>query len=616
MRREKLGNLYAIGGRVMRQGKDFTFRRKVLGWVLVTGWTLMLGLSVLANQDVMLGWQPSSDSGVIGYNIYYGSASHNYTNMISVGNVTNAVLPALVEGGTYYFAATTYDAANQESGFSDEASYLVPFNVLNMAPTLNAVANVVLNENAAPVAVNLSGITSGSPTEMQTLTVTAVSSNPAVIPAPLVNYASPNSTGNLILMPAFNANGTATITVTVNDGGRTNNLVTKTFLVTVNAVNQPPTLNAISNVSINQNAPAKTVVLSGISSGAANENQTLKITATSSNPALIPAPTVNYTSPDATGALTFTPAFNLTGTAIITVTLTDEGTINGAMTKTFLVTVNPVNQPPTLNALNNLKVTENATAQTVLLSGITSGAANEKQILKVTATSSNPGLISNPSVGYVSPNPTGMLTFKPTVNTIGTTTITVTVNDGGASNNIVTKQFTITVAAGTTSNAKTASTAANVTITKIAATTSVLAGQNATFSVTAAGTGPLKYQWRLNASPIASATGAILTLNKVTPAQAGTYDVTVANSSGATQAIVANLVVYSTAAATLTPAGTGYAAGQYTFAVTGVPGYQYIVQASTNYVNWVPVLTNTAPFTYVDPKAGQFRQRYYRAVWK
>jgi hypothetical protein len=32
-------------------------------------------------------------------------------------------------------------------------------------------------------------------------------------------------------------------------------------------------------------------------------------------------------------------------------------------------------------------------------------------------------------------------------------------------------------------------------------------------------------------------------------------------------------------------------------------------------VNWVSVQTNTPPFTYVDTEAGQFNQRYYRAVY-
>jgi hypothetical protein len=73
------------------------------------------------------------------------------------------------------------------------------------------------------------------------------------------------------------------------------------------------------------------------------------------------------------------------------------------------------------------------------------------------------------------------------------------------------------------------------------------------------------------------------------------------------------LTVYATAAATL--ASTAHADGQYALIVAGVPGYKYVVQASTNMVNWVPVQTNTAPLTFVDTDASQFGQRFYRSVY-
>ena len=49
----------------------------------------------------------------------------------------------------------------------------------------------------------------------------------------------------------------------------------------------------------------QTINLTGIAAGG-SETQTLTVTATSSNPALIPNPTVTYTSPNATGSLSYT----------------------------------------------------------------------------------------------------------------------------------------------------------------------------------------------------------------------------------------------------------------------------------------------------------------------
>jgi hypothetical protein len=167
-----------------------------------------------------------------------------------------------------------------------------------------------------------------------------------------VNYTSPNATGTLSFEPASNNFGTATVTVTVNNSGASNNIVTQSFVVTLNAVNQPPTLNALSDVTLNENAGMQTVNLSGINYGAANQVQTLTVTALSSNPGLIPNPTVNYTSPNATGTLNFASVSDSYGSAILTVTVNNNGASNNIVTQSFAVTVNAVNQPPPLNSVN------------------------------------------------------------------------------------------------------------------------------------------------------------------------------------------------------------------------------------------------------------------------
>jgi hypothetical protein len=352
------------------------------------------------------------------------------------------------------------------------------------------------------------------------------------------------------------------------------------------------------------------VNLSGITSGATNEIQTLTVTAVSSNTGLIPNPTVNYTSANSTGSLTFTPVANGNGTATITVTVNNGGASNNIVTQTFMVTVNAVNQPPTLNAISNLTINENAGLQTVNLSGITSGAANEIQTLTVTAVSSNTGLIPNPAVNYTSANSTGSLTFTPVVNKTGTATVTVTVNDGGTSNNIVTRTFTVTVATTTITAARPGRN--QISFSKPLTNCVATVGQTKTLSVTVTGPGPFKYQWKFNGTNLPLAVRSVLTLSKVTTNQAGTYSIMVSNRTVSTNS-TAKLTVYATAAATL--ASTAHADGQYALIVAGVPGYKYVVQASTNMVNWVPVQTNTAPFTFVDANASQFSQRFYRSVY-
>jgi hypothetical protein len=223
---------------------------------------------------------------------------------------------------------------------------------------------------------------------------------------------------------------------------------------------------------------------------------------------------------------------------------------NNSVTRTFNVTVTAVNQTPTLDPIDDLNIITNSGLQTVTLSGITSGAANENQTLKVTATSSNLTLITNLMVNYVSPHTNGTLTFIPVANAVGTATIMVTVNDGGKSNNIITQSFEVTISATTNDS-------------EVLATTLAIKS--------------------------ASSINMVLPPTTVTP------------NSG---------LIGSSTSVTLTSAV--YAGGQYSFYVSGVKDYQYIVEASSDMVNWTPVETNTAPFTYVETNPGQFSQRYYR----
>ena len=50
--------------------------------------------------------------------------------------------------------------------------------------------------------------------------------------------------------------------------------------------------------------------------------------------------------------------------------------------------------------------------------------------------------------------------------------------------------------------------------------------------------------------------------------------------------------------------------------VRGQMGMNYVIQASTNLnlTNWVPLITNAAPFTFVDSNAALFPRRFYRAM--
>jgi predicted phage tail protein len=87
---------------------------------------LLIKVSDSYAAEVTLAWNPNPESSVRGYKIYYGTSSRTYQQSIDVGNVTTYRVQSLADGVTYYFAATAYDSARNESGYSNEVSHTTP----------------------------------------------------------------------------------------------------------------------------------------------------------------------------------------------------------------------------------------------------------------------------------------------------------------------------------------------------------------------------------------------------------------------------------------------------------------------------------------------------------
>ena len=74
--------------------------------------------------SVSLEWDAANPS-PSGYRIYVGIAAGTYLGYVNVGLVTSTTVTGLADG-TYYFAATAYDASNNESTYSNEISRTLP----------------------------------------------------------------------------------------------------------------------------------------------------------------------------------------------------------------------------------------------------------------------------------------------------------------------------------------------------------------------------------------------------------------------------------------------------------------------------------------------------------
>lgn len=236
-------------------------------------------------------------------------------------------------------------------------------------------------------------------------TISIVTSQPVTTEYPA------GAQAEILYTPDADYNGTDSFTFTTSDGK--GNSSPATVSITINAVNDPPTLATIAGLQFPEDSAAQTINLTGISAGPDGEAQSLSVTVESSNPALTGNPSVSYTTPNSTGTISFTPTANANGQATITVTVSD-----GQLTtsRSALVDVSPVNDAPTATAQN---VT---TPYNTPLNITLSGADIEVTPLSFT-------VVTSPANGTLSGTGANR-TFTPNLNWSGTTSFTFRANDG------------------------------------------------------------------------------------------------------------------------------------------------------------------------------------------
>jgi fibronectin type 3 domain-containing protein len=391
-----------------------------LGWE-IRGWLCAALLSLLpltmpASDRVSIQWNPNSEAILAGYKVYFGTASGQYTSTIVLGKTTNTTVSGLQEGVTYFFAVTAYDTSGLESDPSIEVSYTRP----SSGPQISTIPNQVTLEDTAKVV----SFTASRGTNLTgTLSFTASSSDSALVPAAdiLIAGSFPNYTATLTPRP--NSFGVATITLTVTDGTQA---TSSSFVLTVNSVNDAPSLNSIGNLSISEDAGLQSIALTGINSGAPNENQNLTIQAVSSNPALIPAPVVTYTTPSATGTLRFSPATNANGSATITVTLNDGQGNNNIATRSFNVAVAAVNDAPAISSIPGVLTTAGTPTTQIpfTIQDVDSPS------LSLSASSSDSTLLPTSSIIFSGTGNSRTVQLTPATGLTGQCSITIAVTDG------------------------------------------------------------------------------------------------------------------------------------------------------------------------------------------
>ena len=241
-----------------------------------------------------------------------------------------------------------------------------------------------------------------------------------LIPTPAVIYSKGSSTSTLTFAPATNASGAAVITVTLNDGGASNNLTSQNFIVTVIAVNDPPTISAFANQTIVEDTPTGAIsfTIGDVETLAAS----LAVSANSSNSALVPNGNIIFGGSGSNRTVMVTPATNQSGTATITVTVSDG---EASATASFALTVTASNDAPTLSSIPNQTISQGSSISLPVAVGDAETPAGS---LTLTGSSSNPGLIANSNIVFGGSGPDRTATLTSPISQAGTATITITVS--------------------------------------------------------------------------------------------------------------------------------------------------------------------------------------------
>src|SRR5207245_5383079 len=108
--------------------------------------------------------------------------------------------------------------------------------------------------------------------------------NTGLVPLASIAFGGSPSHPTVTITPVTNQFGTTTITLTVTDGD--GGAASASFLLTVNAVNHPPTISSVPDQATNEDTPTRAIpfTISDLETNA----DTLMVSGSSSNQRLVP----------------------------------------------------------------------------------------------------------------------------------------------------------------------------------------------------------------------------------------------------------------------------------------------------------------------------------------
>jgi hypothetical protein len=309
----------------------------------------------------------------------------------------------------------------------------------------------------------------------------------------------------------------------------------------------------------------------------------------------VPLANLLFSGSGSNRTLTVTPALNQYGSAMITVRVQDLDGLSASAE--FLLTVQPVNDPPTLSTIPD-QSTEEDTPLTIAFSVF--DVETPAGALALHASSSDPVLVPETGFEFGGSGTNRTFTLRPGTNQFGAAIITVRVIDADSGTNET--SFVLTVNAVPDLP----------TITSQPLDITVPAGETAMLAVVAEGLLPLAYQWQRESADLPGETNATLVIAQVQAIQAGGYSVFVTGPEGSVTSRVAQVTV--TVRPTL--GAMHYAGGQMSFSFLARKGSSYVVEHAETvdaavWTAWPPIVGEGEVYLFTDTNAPP-ANRFYR----
>lgn len=439
-------------------------------------------------------------------------------NIVFGGSGSSRTVTVTPASGAFGVATITVTVSDGSASASD--SFVLLVGSVNDLPTISNIPDLSVNEDTPTGVIPFT--IGDAETPAKSLILSFISSSATLFPPGSVVFGGSGANRTLTATPASNQSGSATITVSVSDGIVS---ASDSFLITVNPVNDLPAISSISDQTIDEDASTPTLTFS--ISDAEAPAASLTVSVGSSSNTLFPPGSFTLGGSGSERTLKATPTSNQNGAAVLTVSVSD-GT--GSATRSFQITVNPVNDAPTISNIPDAQVQtgNNSGAIPFTISDVETPA--EDLILSVDT--SNPALIPVSAVVLGGSGVSRTVLVTPPGNSPGTAIVTVKVSDGQLTGS---DTFTINVSVG-------------VVAPKLVdgpASQNVLAGESITLFVNATGTAPLQYQWFFNNIEIPGAIEPAYLVRSAQAQQAGHYTVKVSNSAGSVSSPPATINVVS-----------------------------------------------------------------------